>query len=199
MKLGPSNDLDFTFDLAFVRALDADLEDLGDENFKELLTGHMIWEKYLSHWINIIRKDVKELCPEVVRRTSSLSMGLQFTNDITISEINNLWRNVNKSTDVLSFPILDKDIILPELECVELGDIIVSVTTAKRQAQQMNHCLAFELSWLVTHGLLHLLGWDHPTSSDLEKMLNFQQQLIDNKPDLDNLIIKDHTNIPSAI
>ena len=61
---------------------------------------------------------------------------------------------------------------------VELGDIIVSVPTAERQALEQNHSLERELCWLVSHGLLHLLGWDHPDDASLMTMLQCQEQLL---------------------
>ena len=61
---------------------------------------------------------------------------------------------------------------------IELGDIVVSVPTAERQALEQEHSLERELCWLVSHGLLHLLGWDHPDDSKLEAMLQCQEQLV---------------------
>ena len=50
--------------------------------------------------------------------------------------------------------------------------------TAQKQAKIHNHCLTEELRWLVSHGFLHLLGWDHPTAKRLDQMLSFQEQLL---------------------
>ena len=165
-------------DLAFNPAPVSDIEDLLDESLKNLITQSQLWEKEQINWIQNIRQDDNLICPKAVRKTSSLSMGLQFTNDRTISQMNNIWRNINHETDVLSFPIIDEDIVAPTSMCIELGDIVISVTTAKRQAKEMNHGLARELKWLVSHGLLHLLGWDHPNPNSLEKMLIVQEKLI---------------------
>ena len=52
------------------------------------------------------------------------------------------------------------------------------LTTAERQAKEMNHGLFFELRWLVSHGFLHLLGWDHPNQRTLDEMLSVQKQLL---------------------
>jgi probable rRNA maturation factor len=59
-----------------------------------------------------------------------------------------------------------------------LGDIVISVETAYRQAQQQGHSLQTELAWLATHGLLHLLGWDHPDEESLQGMLYQQETLL---------------------
>ena len=59
-----------------------------------------------------------------------------------------------------------------------LGDIVISVDTAHRQAQQQGHPLKTELAWLAAHGFLHLLGWDHPDEDSLNSMLNQQEMLL---------------------
>ncbi|HJM80384.1 MAG TPA: rRNA maturation RNase YbeY, partial [Prochlorococcaceae cyanobacterium Fu_MAG_72] len=112
------------------------------------------------------------------RQSPVLSLGLQFTDDATITELNSSWRQRSEATDVLSFPALDNSFILPRDTCLELGDIVVSVPTAKRQAREQGHELGLELRWLVSHGLLHLLGWDHPSSESLKTMLSCQEQLL---------------------
>ncbi|NJL51475.1 MAG: rRNA maturation RNase YbeY, partial [Hydrococcus sp. SU_1_0] len=67
----------------------------------------------------------------------------------------------------------------PDLsEPLYLGDIIISLDTALKQAQEQKHALIVELAWLSSHGLLHLLGWDHPDDQRLQQMLEKQQELI---------------------
>ena len=71
-------------------------------------------------------------------------------------------------------------------ECIELGDIVISVPTAIRQARENNIDLFRELRWLATHGLLHLLGWDHSDEESLNNMLLNQEQLLDLSVILEN-------------
>ena len=171
-------DKNLTLDLAFSSAIENELKDVHDISSKFLLTHAEAWEKNLIDWLQIIRNDLTLNCPNIVRIASSLTMGLQFTDDKTITEMNLFWRNINKNTDVLSFPVIDEQNVLPEDQPVELGDIIISVPTAKRQAKERNHELGIELKWLVSHGLLHLLGWDHPDIESLREMLKCQEQLL---------------------
>ena len=63
-------------------------------------------------------------------------------------------------------------------EALELGDIVISLETAARQAPDHGHSLAHELRFLASHGLLHLLGWDHPDDASLQAMLARQDQLL---------------------
>ena len=171
-------DLNLELDLSFHSAPANSLKSFKDPLIHLLLTKVEPWQEILLNWLCIIRNDSTLICPEVVRSSSCISMGLQFTDDRTITKLNSIWRNKEEHTDVLSFPIIDNSTPLQLDNSVELGDIVVSVTTAKRQALEMNHGLEIELRWLVSHGLLHLLGWDHPDQPSLNKMLSFQKDLI---------------------
>ena len=173
-----SNYSEIELDLSFHGASEYLLEQLSDNSAKIALTESQFWEKSLIAWIQFFRCDLSLRCPELVRRSSSLSMGLQFTDDSTIKALNSYWRERKEKTDVLSFPIIDDNIVLPENESLEIGDIVVSVTTAESQAKEQNHSLSHELLWLVSHGLMHLLGWDHPNVHQLKDMLKYQEQLL---------------------
>ncbi len=149
-----------------------------DSTTRLRLTKAQPWIEDLTMWIHAISSDQTLTCPDVVRTTTLCSMGLQFTDDERITALNTAWRKKPENTDVLSFPAIDETTIVPRDQCVELGDIVVSVPTARRQARVHNHLLAFELRWLVSHGLLHLLGWEHPNQKRLSLMLRCQEQLL---------------------
>lgn len=99
-------------------------------------------------------------------------VSILFTNDEAIQELNKQYRNKDKATDVLSFPAMPHQ--HPEMAPM-LGDIVISVDTAARQAQDIGQPLTTELRFLVLHGLLHLMGYDHET--DDGEMLALQSQL----------------------
>ncbi|MBW4611843.1 MAG: rRNA maturation RNase YbeY [Desmonostoc vinosum HA7617-LM4] len=131
-----------------------------------------IWENWFNCWLEILRFDLPS--------APSYEIGLRLTNDSQIQTLNAQYRHQNKPTDVLAFAALEVD--FPQSEemlasmPLSLGDIIVSLDTANRQAQQQGHSLSTELAWLAAHGLLHLLGWDHPDEESLGRML--KQQVI---------------------
>ncbi len=154
------------------------MKSLSDQSARNILTKAEFWEKDLRTWIEFVRGEKSLFCHDVVRNTLIFSMGLQFTDDQTIAALNAKWRQKNEKTDVLSFPVLDENIVIPQDQFVELGDVIVSIPTADSQASEQDHSLSNELRWLVSHGLLHLLGWDHPTPKKLQEMLCCQQQLL---------------------
>ncbi len=90
-------------------------------------------------------------------------ISVTFVNDEQIHELNKQYRNVDRSTDVLSFPLgedgeYDRN---PENGACLLGDIIISVETAVRQAAMYGHSLQREIGFLTVHSMLHLLGYDH--------------------------------------
>ncbi|MBD2337543.1 rRNA maturation RNase YbeY [Calothrix sp. FACHB-156] len=130
------------------------------------------WENWFACWLEILQSDLPP--------APGYEISLRLTDDAEIQTLNAQYRQQDKATDVLSFAALEVDI--PQNEemfasmPLYLGDIVVSVDTAKRQAQQQEHSLQTELAWLVAHGLLHLLGWDHPDEESLVRML--KQQVI---------------------
>ena len=78
--------------------------------------------------------------------------------DLEIRRFNRQYRQKDKATDVLSFPLAD------EVQPYLLGDVVISVETAARQARRRHHSLREELQILLIHGILHLLGYDHEVS-----------------------------------
>ena len=145
---------------------------------RSFLTKPSYWNDLFTNWINFIKEEENCICYEEVKEASFFSLGLQFIGDETIKTLNKQWRNKAEKTDVLSFPAIDGRTFAFNPECTELGDIVVSIETAYCQAKYYGHSLKMELSWLISHGLLHLLGWDHPDEKSLEKMLSFQEKLL---------------------
>jgi probable rRNA maturation factor len=143
------------------------------------LLSNATWAPVLLQWIEHIRSNPDLSCPSVVRLAPEVSLGLRFTDDAEIAELNSQWRQKSGPTDVLSFAALDDTPDWLEGAAVELGDIIVSLDTAHRQAADHDHSLRYELHWLISHGLLHLLGWDHPDERSLSAMLTLQEHLLD--------------------
>ena len=136
------------------------------------------WEATLHLWLQHLIAAGGDSAPAKLQSCEEICLGLQFVDDAQITDLNARWRNKPTATDVLSFSALEADMPLDCCPSLELGDIIVSVPTAERQALEQEHSLERELCWLVSHGLLHLLGWDHPDESRLEAMLQCQEQLV---------------------
>jgi len=106
---------------------------------------------------------------------SDIDLTLQLTNDETIRQLNQTYRGFDKTTDVLAF---NQEFINPETGQLYLGDVIISIDQAKKQAQENNHTLNEECALLSIHGTLHLLGYDHSEEQEKEKMWSFQDTIM---------------------
>ncbi len=95
-----------------------------------------------------------------------------------IHRINKEYRGVDRETDVISFALEDDDTFV-KTEVRVLGDIYICYEKAKEQAVSYGHSLQREVSFLTIHGLLHLLGYDHMTKEDEEKMFGLQELILD--------------------
>ncbi len=111
---------------------------------------------------------------------SDHGLSILLLDDEEMQWYNRQYRNKDNSTNVLSFPFAEgADTSLSTIPIKELGDILISVETAFREAQGNNQSLDDRLFWLLTHGFLHLLGYDHERSEDeAEKMYLLEKDLI---------------------
>lgn len=119
----------------------------------------------------------------LVRRACSATLNLEgftdfaeinvtFTDDASIREINSKFRNIDKSTDVLSFPLSEDGLydINPENGAKMLGDVLISLEHAEEQARTFGHTFEREVIYLTVHSILHLLGYDH-VNGGLEQVI----------------------------
>ena len=100
-----------------------------------------------------------------------------FVDDTYIHNLNKEYRGIDRPTDVISFALED-DTSFIKTEFKVLGDIYISLDTAKRQADEYKHSLKREISFLSIHGLLHLLGYDHMEKEDEIKMFALQELIL---------------------
>ena len=132
------------------------------------------WENWFGVWLENQAADVPVAC--------GYEVSLRLTDDPQMQALNAQYRQLDRPTDVLAFAALEVDCPQPEemssSEPLYLGDIVISIDTAHRQAQQQGHPLKTELAWLASHGFLHLLGWDHPDEESLTQMLDRQETLL---------------------
>jgi probable rRNA maturation factor len=134
------------------------------------------WTDWFATWL----ENMAENLPET-NQQAGFELSLRLTDDLEIQSLNSTYRSQDKPTDVLAFAALE--VKVPEIteflcDPLYLGDIIISIDTAKKQALEQSHSLSEELAWLASHGLLHLLGWDHPDAESLELMLAKQANLL---------------------
>lgn len=98
-----------------------------------------------------------------------VTIGLLFTSDARIAEMNGQWRGKPKATNVLSFPV-SAETPVPAGEPRPLGDIVLAFGTVSREAEEQKKPIAHHITHLIVHGVLHLLGYDHEDDGDAEAM-----------------------------
>lgn len=99
---------------------------------------------------------------ETIEETESKSTTIAFVSDRKMRELNKQFRGKNSTTDVLSFPFEADEF---EIEADNLGDIVISIEQAQKQADENNLTLELEIKQLILHGILHLCGYDHETDN----------------------------------
>ena len=135
---------------------------------------------------NIIRKAI-ELSLEKENFNVPSEISVTLLDNEGIREINKQHRNIDASTDVLSFPLVDihegkiisnlGDYDLDE-EKILLGDILISLEMVQEQAQEYGHSFERELACLTTHGLYHLIGYDHQDEESEKQMIGKQEEVL---------------------
>lgn len=131
-------------------------------------------EDYNEAYLSIIKEASKQLEIE-----EDLELSCILVDDARIHEINKEYRKIDRATDVISFALEDNDQYYAPGMPRSIGDIFISVDHAKMQAEEYEHSMHREMCFLFTHGLLHLLGFDHMEEADEAKMVAMQKSILD--------------------
>jgi probable rRNA maturation factor len=141
------------------------------------------YQNYYPKKIKSYRKVFKEIAEytyNLLELKEKYELSLSIIDDETIHSYNKQYRNIDRPTDVLSFAFQDEeDMILDSKMPTELGDILISYDTMLRQADDYGHSTDREMCFLFTHGLLHLLGYDHMEKDDEEEMFSLQNKILE--------------------
>ena len=121
-----------------------------------------------------------ELCIEkegLALKNAEIS--LNFVSEAEIRELNNMYRQVDRSTDVLSFPLIeDFNDVDEDGEEILLGDVVICPDKAEKQAEEYGHSLERETVYLFVHSVLHLLGYDHMEEADKAEMRRREEEIM---------------------
>ena len=138
-----------------------------------------------TEYIELIEKVIGQAFFEEKIETINLYINIILTNPENIRNINKQYRNIDKETDVLSFPMFEKE----EIEEMKkngndinepLGDIIISIERVKQQAEEYGHSFERELSYMLIHGFYHLMGYDHMNDEDKKQMREKEEIVLNN-------------------
>lgn len=156
-------------------------------------------------------EDIVQRTLQIVQVKQPVMLTLVISGDTEIQALNRQYRQQNKPTDVLSFPLLDQPLVkappewlwqvpqeqesagnqggagqgvgkplfvTPDELSTNLGDIMISWPTVQRQAREAGHAVAYELLFLLCHGILHLVGYDDQTEAGYREMLRLQHEIL---------------------
>lgn len=132
----------------------------------------------------IINKVLKECFKEEDLVDSKLSVSITLTTPKNIKELNNKYRNIDKETDVLSFPMFEKEELEKKVKEGKyeyediLGDMVISIPKVIEQAEEYGHSFERELSYMVVHSFYHLMGYDHIEDKDKEIMRPKEEKIL---------------------
>ncbi len=125
-----------------------------------------------------------EICTAAALEEEGISddaeVSVTLADNARIRELNKEFRDIDKETDVLSFPMGDEEgfEVDPDNDAVLLGDIVISLEKAQTQAEEFGHSFRREVAFLLTHSLFHLLGYDHMTADEEKEMFSKQEKVL---------------------
>ena len=131
-----------------------------------------------------IKKVIEKCFKEEKIEKTKLIVTITLTVPENIRQINKQYRKIDKETDVLSFPMFEKEELENKIANKEfqtediLGDIIISIEQVKKQAEEYEHSFERELSYMIVHGFYHLMGYDHIKEEDKEEMRKKEDKIL---------------------
>lgn len=134
----------------------------------------------------IIKRVIEQCFKEEKIEKSKLYISITLTNPEHIHEINKQYRNVDRATDVLSFPMFEKNEIDEKIKNNDfehedvLGDIVISIEKVEEQAKEYGHSFEREFAYMLVHGFYHLMGYDHIEDDD-KVIMRKKEEIVLNK------------------
>ena len=141
-------------------------------------------EKGQEDWEAIVKKVLDKCFEEEGLLDSKLIMTITFTTPEEIRKINKKYRKIDNATDVLSFPMFEKDELDEKIKSGDfpyedvLGDVIISIEKVREQAEEYGHSFERELSYMLVHGFYHLMGYDHIEEKDKKIMRPKEEKIL---------------------
>ena len=152
------------------------------------------FKHYMSSrgYVNAVKDALDQTC-KVVKCPKNVEVAVVFIGDKKMRELNQLYRNKDKVSNVLSFPAETRRLVnsltsqfeltnqqINKLTITDLGNIFICFPEARREAKKYGMTLQFEIARLAVHGLLHLLGYDHISKKDEREMEGIEERILKN-------------------
>lgn len=146
-------------------------------------------DKVSTEGLDEIVKKVIKTAIQVEGVIDDVEVSVSYVDDEEIHKLNKYYRNVDRPTDVLSFPLVEFEEIYSDIEDTTdseedkfgpepIGDIVISLERAKKQAIEYNHSFIREVAYLTAHSMFHLMGYDHENENDKEKMRKKEEEVM---------------------
>ena len=139
-----------------------------------------------KEYVKSIEQVIKKCFEEENLNGLNLYISITLTTPDIIRKLNKQYRNIDKETDVLSFPIFEKSEIkniienrIKQVDFETIGDIIISIEKVQQQAIEYGHSFERELSYMLVHGFYHLMGYDHITEEDKKIMRPKEEKILE--------------------
>ena len=136
----------------------------------------------LTYKLKMLVRNAIEASLDLENYGNPCEISVTFTDNEGIHELNKKFRQIDRPTDVLSFPLFDFDGEYEEPPVDEmmnmLGDIVISLEKAEEQAEEFGHSFEREVAFLTAHSMLHLLGYDHELSDEDDREMREKQNII---------------------
>ena len=132
----------------------------------------------------VIKKVITKCFEEENLENSKLYITITLTNPENIRKINKEYRNIDRATDVLSFPMFEKEELEEKIKNNDfeyqdvLGDLVISIEKVEEQAKEYGHSFERELSYMLVHGFYHLMGYDHIKEEDKREMRPKEEKVL---------------------
>ena len=136
-----------------------------------VISGHSKWKRFLIKPNDYLKKRLNKLSKTPLFKRKNHEFSILLTNNKQMKKLNYKFRNKNKTTDVLSFPIKIKN-----KKKLYVGDIAISFEIIKERSRKTNFFLEFDKMWI--HGYLHLIGYDHKKFNDFKTMLKKEKLIL---------------------
>lgn len=144
------------------------------------------WKKYINEadiniFISRIFDTIVDILEYKLNKKNIIELSITFTNDREIKEINKNYRGIDKTTNVLSFPLFEKEFleIYKKSPYISLGDIMLSIETIENEAKEQSKTFNNHLIHLIVHSILHLFGFDHIKDIEADVMENLEIKVLE--------------------
>jgi len=142
----------------------------------DIIIENRLWEKKIKDPKTYIKKKTKKIFQFNPLKSKRLSFTILLTDNLRMKYLNNKFRNQNKATDVLSFPIWEPFENKKKNSKIYLGDIALNYDIINKRSKTSNFNLEFDKMWI--HGYLHLLGYDHKKKGDYKTMKQLEEKIL---------------------